>query len=281
LSRPIDATIFKLRTLHKHFLTRFGGRDKNRTTLTMAIIRTTSGYTHKVSNKDLAVSLQEEEAWAMKLRQALVHGAAYDEDKHCQLAKEMDSIEERLGNYAGGTIFDHIRSIFDDAATRGFQHDLHFPELLNQYRRYGFGEPPKQWIPPHDAQSRCPSPLLPPVATPALLHSTASPTTVTTPNILPSDAASAAIKRTGDAFVGRSPEQPESSTSRSKPKAKVAGVASMTVKRKPLVIHRPRNVPAAAIRYYPGCSRCRDVPRPCWALQKNNDTKTEVLSVPH
>jgi len=30
-SRQIDATIFKLRTLHKQFLTRFGGRDKNRT----------------------------------------------------------------------------------------------------------------------------------------------------------------------------------------------------------------------------------------------------------
>jgi len=31
LSRPIDATIIKLRTLHKHFLTRFGGRGKKRT----------------------------------------------------------------------------------------------------------------------------------------------------------------------------------------------------------------------------------------------------------
>jgi hypothetical protein len=132
----------------------------------MAIVRTTNGHTYKVSEEDLAAAMKEEEKWAGKLREALVCGAAYNERKHNELAEEMKSIESKLGNYAGGTIFDHVRSIFDDAATRGFRHGLHFPELVIQYTRYGFGDTPEQWIPPPDIQSRDGTPVIPPLPSP-------------------------------------------------------------------------------------------------------------------
>jgi hypothetical protein len=132
----------------------------------MAIIRTTNGHKYKVSKEKLAAALKEEEKWAGKLREALVGGAAYDEKKHRELAEEMELIEEQLGDYSG-TIFDHVRSIFDDTVTRGFQHELHFPQLIAQYTRYGFGNPPEQWVPPPDVQSRDNTPeLLPPAPVP-------------------------------------------------------------------------------------------------------------------
>jgi hypothetical protein len=125
----------------------------------MAIIRATNGLTYKVSNNQLAAALKEEEMWAGKLREALGDRVAYNEEKHRELAEEMDLIETRLGNYTG-TIFDHVRSIFDDTKTRGFKHDLHFPQLVAQYKRYGFMEAPEQWVPPPDIQSREGSPAL-------------------------------------------------------------------------------------------------------------------------
>jgi hypothetical protein len=129
----------------------------------MAIIRTTNGHNYKVSKEALAAALKEEEKWAGKLREALVGGAAYDEKKHRELAEEIELIEAKLGNYSG-TIFDHVRSIFDDTVTRGFQHELHFPQLIAQYTRYGFGNPPEQWVPPPDVQSRDNTPELLPAA---------------------------------------------------------------------------------------------------------------------
>lgn len=117
----------------------------------MAVIRVTNGLTYTVSDKDLDAALKEEELWAGKFREALGDRATYDGEKHRELAAEMDLIETRLGNYTG-TIFDHVRSIFDDIVTRGFKHDLHFPLLVAQYRRYGFGEPPEQWVPPPSIQ---------------------------------------------------------------------------------------------------------------------------------
>ena len=74
----------------------------------------------------------------------------------------MTRIEALLGNYLGGTIFDHVRSIFDDTVTRGFQHSLHFPQLIDQYQRYATCVPPQQWVPPPDVHSRDASPVLPP-----------------------------------------------------------------------------------------------------------------------
>jgi hypothetical protein len=242
----------------------------------MAIIRTSNGYTHKVSDIDLAVAMKEEEAWAKKLRQALVD-KAYDENTHRELAKEMEAIEARLGNYTGGTIFDHVRSIFDDAVTRGFQHDLHFPQLLIQYKRYGFGEPPEQWVPPPDVQSRDTSPVLFPAVTQTSPH----PTRLAPPgesNHLPSpiDAYRPATKDRKTLSNRNNPppsslQEPESSTSATKAKAnsKEPKIARITPDVRVITVQRPGNVPADAIRYLPGCSRCRTSQRSCWVRHKS------------
>jgi len=106
----------------------------------------TNGFTHEVSGATLDTALMEEEMWATRLREALQKGGGYSEKKHKEL--HMEEIEAWLGNYAKGTIFDHVRLIVDDAFTRGFQRDLHFPQLVHQYTRYANKEPPKQWQPP-------------------------------------------------------------------------------------------------------------------------------------
>jgi hypothetical protein len=127
----------------------------------MAIIRITNGHRYTVSGEALDAALEEEEIWAGRLREALLNGVVYSEEKHKEFAKDMEEIEARLGNYTKGTIFDHVRSIFDDSVTRGFQHDLHYPQLVDQYRRYATRQPPKQWTPPPDIASRESSPVLP------------------------------------------------------------------------------------------------------------------------
>ncbi|KIM34595.1 hypothetical protein M413DRAFT_33169 [Hebeloma cylindrosporum] len=129
----------------------------------MAIIRKTNGRTHTVTPANLESALRREEAWAGRFREALLDPGSYDEHKHVQFREDMEKVENLLGNFSGGTIFDHLRSIFDDSVTRGFVHDLHFPQLVEQYRRYAVQEPPQQWIPPLDVQSRDPTPeLIPP-----------------------------------------------------------------------------------------------------------------------
>jgi hypothetical protein len=234
----------------------------------MTIIRTNNGYNYNVSDNDLAAAMQDEEAWATRLRQALVNKGAYDEVVHTQLADEMDSIEARLGNYAGGTIFDHVRSIFDDAATRGFQHDLHFPQLLIQYRRYGFREHPEQWVPPPDVQSRDLSPVLSRAATKTPPRPSRSPTPRAKLHFLP-PAASGSATKTGQTLAGRSEVlQPELSTSRTKPE--VGTTKSAAPKD---TGDRPGYVPAGATKLQPGCSRCEGAARPCWVLRK---TKKKV-----
>jgi hypothetical protein len=249
----------------------------------MAIIRASNGYTHKVSDTDLAVAMQEEEAWAKKLRQALVDKAAYDENTHRELAKEMEAIEARLGNYTGGTIFDHVRSIFDDAVIRGFQHDLHFPQLLIQYKRYGFGEPPEQWVPPPDVQSRDTSPVLFPAATQTSPHPTRSAPPGES-NRLPSpiDAYRPATRARKTISNRNNPllpsfQQPGSSTSGTEAKANWKETAVTSTKHQAAMMNdldtpddRPRDVPAGAIKHQPGCSRCRGVARACWVFHKNS-----------
>jgi hypothetical protein len=126
----------------------------------MPIIRATNGHRYEVAPDVLEAALQDEVQWAEKLKTALEKEAAYTEDTHKKLAREMEEIEARLGNFRGGTIFDHMRSIFDDAVPRGYDHALHFPALLAQYVRYAYNEPIQQWIPPPDIQSRDTSPVL-------------------------------------------------------------------------------------------------------------------------
>jgi len=225
----------------------------------MGIIRTTNGHTYKVSNNDLAAALQEKEKWAGKLRDALRVAAAYKEGTHSQLAEEMESIEARLGNYAGGTIFDHVRSIFNDTAVRGFQHALHFPELVNQYRRYGTSKPPNQWHPPPDAQSRDPSP--------AAFHPSPTQSHVQTPNLPP-------VTTSGPAAISQPTTvrmQPQrSATQHLKGNLAAQTIARMVKFKTPPYNDHSDDVPSDAIRYEPGCSRCQGAKRECWALHKNN-----------
>jgi hypothetical protein len=244
----------------------------------MAIIRTNNGYNYKVSDNDLAAALEEEERWARRLREALVHKGTYDGVVHIRLADEMNSIEARLGNYAGGTIFDHVRSIFDDAATRGFQYDLHFPQLLIQYRRYGFGEPPEQWVPPPDVQSRNLSPIISPASRETPPRPTGSPTPVTKLHLLlPPTAGSATrtvqtLANRSEALVPSLP-QPESSTSNSKSKIATTELTAPKVRKGHNSNDRPGDVPETATKLQPGCSRCEGAAKPCWVLRK---TKKKV-----
>ena len=128
----------------------------------MAIICKTNGHKYMVSGANLNAALDQEESWAAQLREALATPASYGEKTHQKLADSMERIEALLGNYSEGTIFDHVRSIFDDTVTRGFQHSLHVPQLINQFHRYATRAPPQQWVPPPDVQSRNASPVLPP-----------------------------------------------------------------------------------------------------------------------
>jgi hypothetical protein len=192
----------------------------------MAIIRSTNGHAYKVSGEDLAIALKKEEGWAAKFREALASGALYNEEKHRELAQDMEAIEVHLGNYAGGTIFDHVRSIFDDSVTRGFRHDLHFPQLIAQYKRYGFGDTPEPWIPPPDTHGCGGTPALPnPVAThpPPAHTSRPAMTTNQTPAV-----------QLRPPLVDA--QHPEASHGERKPQAKVTRVARMTAK--PTILKR-------------------------------------------
>lgn len=233
----------------------------------MPSIRLTSRYNYKVPDNDLAAALMEEEAWATNLRQALLDKASYDGDKHLQLAKEMDSIEARLGNYRDGTIFDHVRSIFDDSQIRGFHHDLHFPQLLNQYRRYGLGERPEQWVPPPDTESweLLPAPYV---------SSTAAPPSpinkpTSTPGLQLQPLANSGSAIWTDHFVG--PSKPILPSAHS-PSFGTNYDVRISSRAEPEVNSdiRPDYVPVKGVRVHPGCSRCERAGRPCWVFRQNN-----------
>lgn len=229
----------------------------------MVIIRATNGHNYTVSDNDLASAMLEEETWAAEFRQALLDEAAYDELKHRDLAIEMNSIEARLGNYSGGTIFDYVRSIFDDILTRGFKHNLHFPQLLFQYRSYGFGEPPEQWVPPPDIQSRDASPVLPPAGTPTALNPTNSPTLIPTLCLQP--LATSGFGTNSDQIVAGPSKEPTPSQFSTFGKVKKSNTSASEVNSN----NRPDDIPAGATELRPGCSRCQGAGSQCWVLRRD------------
>lgn len=275
----------------------------------MPFIKTTNAHAYLSSRKELDDALEKEEKWAGKLRGALANGA-YNEERHSELAKEMADIEAQLRNYAGGTIFDHVRSIFNDAMTRGFQHDLHFPQLIAQYTRYGLGDTPKQWIPPPSAHSCDGTPVLPhfvvtqthprpvtpspprpahpsPAQVPSQLENPQYPEggknyQARIPPVAQMMVKPTMFERIGDVSrmgtveLSRSQElipiPSESNTTRGR------GRKTPTKSKSPIGAAidspdralRPKNVPLGATRYLPGCYHCEDSDRACWVLHKKN-----------